>query len=74
MSRNISALLFGISIYALTFVVAPFVIAGVDQVWWEASFPGSNDIVGREFLASTMGLGGWLVALIQSVSALERDE
>lgn len=72
MSKNIWALLVGIGAAIVTSVVAPFVIPQVDEVWWTGSFPGTSDITGREFLASCMGLGGWFVALVHSINALER--
>ena len=72
MSRNIQSLSFGVGIAIVAWVVSPYMSADVDNVWWVGQLSGTNDIIGREFLASSLGLGGWIMALVQSVSTLER--
>ena len=73
MSRNIQSFLFGAGAGIAAWFIAPYLSSSVDQVWWVGQIPGTTDIVGREFVASSLGLGAWLASLVNSVSALERD-
>jgi hypothetical protein len=72
MSRNIQSLLFGLGVGVVTWVAAPYFSADVDVIWWAGQIPGANHITGREFLASSLGSGAWIVSLINSLAVLER--
>lgn len=72
MSRNIQSLLFGLGAGVFTWMAAPYISADVDMIWWAGQVSGANDITGREFLASSLGSGAWVVSLINSLAVLER--
>ena len=72
MSRNFRSLLFAVGVGIVTWIVAPYLSSDVDKVWWVGQIPGTNDIIGRDFLVSSLTLGSWFASLMQSVSELER--